>query len=64
MDNDRRKGERRMRLVATGEELVDVELLVTDEQFRALVRVADRTPTGTVTDVIRRYITEGLAREP
>jgi Arc/MetJ family transcription regulator len=57
-------GERRVRLVSTGEELVDLEVLVTDEQFRELVRRAALTSsTTTVSDMVRRYVAEGLARE-
>ena len=55
--------EKKLRLVSTGEELVDLEVLVTDAQFRALVRVADRDNGHTVTDIVRRYIAEGLARD-
>ena len=64
MSPDKNDDSRRMRLVTTDEELVDLDVLVTDDQFRRLVRVADRSHEETVTDVVRRFIAEGLAREP
>jgi hypothetical protein len=56
--------ERRVRLATTGEDLVDLEVLVTEEQFRELVaRAGQGTPTTTVSDLVRRYVAEGLARD-
>ena len=62
-ENTEGPGERRLRLAATGEELVDLEVLVTEKQFQALVEVAKSNGDKTLTDVVRRYIAEGLARE-
>jgi hypothetical protein len=57
-------GERRVRLAGTGAEFVDLEVLVSEEQFRELVHRAGLTsPTTTVSDLVRRYVAEGLARE-
>jgi hypothetical protein len=62
--NDPPPGERRVRLAAIGEDLVDLEVLVTEAQFRELVRRAALvSPTATVSDLVRRYVAEGLARE-